>query len=179
MHPLCTLISVGILLFCKGVGATGHDYASDKELATELMQRKEDIERTAARLAELTRQEENARRLLQRAIEDDKRTQAAAMERARMYYLISKNGGALEFILNADSVVDMLKRHALLKQILIRGLEARRESGLRVASTEQQLSIIKKEKAAALNMHAMLSQTLSELTAKIEQRDLLLPTENR
>jgi hypothetical protein len=143
-------------------------YASSDELKLELVKRREDIRRTEARIDALLQKERDAEWQLKTAKADGKRAEAIAMERTRIYYTITNNGGALRFILNASSVVDMLKRAALMKRLFTEGLEARREAGLRIAAAEQKLVSIQADKEAASKMYDMLKNAMKELSYSLE-----------
>ncbi len=159
-----------ILFTSQFVRGSEFQYVSNRELGEELKERARDIERTEARIAEISASETALRAALKTAIADGKRTESIAVKRTRLYYRFAKQGGTLKYIFNSASVVEMLKRASFLQRLLKEGLDARRESGLRIAATAKQLETIQSEKSAALEMHAMLTQTFAELQCEMGQR---------
>ena len=171
MKRFANIVAAVVLALTATIGSGESEevhYASENELKLELAERKEDILRTEARLAKLATSEIEAKRHLEAAKIDGKKAEEIAVERTRIFYSISKNGAALRFILNATSIIDMLKRLALMKRLFAEALEARREAGLRIAAAEQQLQSIRADKEAAYAMLAMLTHALDELSLNVE-----------
>ena len=141
-------------------------YVQDNELLEEMQSRKNDIQRTADRIEKLKKREAASQDELKRANENLQRIEQSAVVRAKLLYRISRHGGSLGYLLSASSAVDFLKRLSKLKFLLVKGLEARREMGLRLAQAEKKHETILQEEREAEKLLEMLSKALSELEAE-------------
>lgn len=156
------------------------EYVSDDELIAEISQREADIKRTSLRLSELGNLERAALTELSEArtsmVEIDKHAQV----RVNAFYRMSRNAGTLKFLLNAESPTEAIRRMNSLKRLLIDGLDAKRQAGLRISEAERTLSRLQDERQAAGNMLTMLVETYeSRVTAAskrgIRHKPLRLP----
>jgi hypothetical protein len=161
--------------FCTAASAQSNDleYVSNSELKAEIMEREEDIKRTAARLADLGEQERTADTELANANRDLQMIEKLSTARIRAFYRMSRNAGTLRFLLNASSPIDAIRRIQTLRRLLLDGLDAHRQAGLRIAEAKKQVSRLQEDKKAARAMIDMLSEAYQ--TRLIEARARRIP----
>jgi hypothetical protein len=138
-------------------------YVSSDELQGEIERRTADIARTRLRLAELAEQAVRAEQERRLARESGRAAEARAARQAGVLYRISRQGGALRYLLQATDAMDLMARLTMLKRLLYESLDARRAAGLRIAAAEKRVSQLSQEKLAAAKMLEMLEAALAEL----------------
>ena len=171
MRCLSPIIVLMALLIPLRAASNEFRYVSNEELADELQRRRSDVTRTEERLASLHAEVLHAEQAFRDAAAAEEKIAALVQTRARVFYRLSKDGRSLRFLLQSDEVVETLRRFTLLKRLLLEGLVARREAGMRVAAAEKRLASLKEDKNAALQMHAMLAETLAQLESEAARRE--------
>ena len=179
MRNLLSLACIPVLLsIARGVPAdddNGLDYVSDAELKTEIAERQADIERTRARLAELSAQEQTASVELDHARLRLSEIEAQTLRRVRVYYYMSRNAGSLRFLLDAASPTEAVRRVTLLRRLLVDALEDRRAAGLRLVEAERRLTRLTEDEQAARQMLDMLGDALKSRIDEAAGRGMSVP----
>jgi peptidoglycan hydrolase CwlO-like protein len=165
--PVC--IALG---FSTAAAAQSGDleYVSNGELKAEIVEREEDMKRTEARLADIGEQEKTAEAELVNAQQDFHVLEKLSTARVRAFYCMSRNAGTIRFLLNASSPIDAIRRMYMLRKLLIDGLDAHRQAGLRIAEAEKKVSRLKEDKEAAHAMFGMLSEAYQTRLAEARAR---------
>lgn len=152
--------------------ASAHEtsYVSAEELDAEIAKRKEDIERTRARVLILSERLEEAKNSAESARDAESAIEKKVTAKMRVFYKLTRYGGSLRLLLGSRTPTELLFRLRLLEHLLTDSLEARRRAGLRVVETAAAVEQLTKEREAAERMLEMLDATLSDLVQERKQR---------
>jgi hypothetical protein len=145
-------------------------HISNEELLAEIAARSNDIERTAERVAILGIDELEHATAAENARTTAREVDERLVERAGLLYRISQRGRALRFLLAAESATEFLKRLETLRRLMLRGLDERREAGLRAAEAEARLASSREQLRRAREMLDRLRQARDELLAEQAER---------
>ncbi len=163
-----------MVLTAAAIPASSQDLAhvSDEEIAQEIVSRDADILRTSERVEDLEQAALDAGRRLDGARMEVLESERVLARNAALLYRFSRNGKALRYLFASSSAVGFLRRIHILRHLVVSGLESQRESGLRLAEAESDVTTNAREIEMAREMLGRLEENRRELIAERSRRSV-------
>jgi uncharacterized pyridoxal phosphate-containing UPF0001 family protein len=145
-------------------------YISDEELVAELHRQQEDMDRAKARLASLELDEIDTIAALEQAEKVETQAQQTIKDRIQLIYRLTHTGRIGQYLLGAESTLEIFKRLQTLKHLVIEGLEAYTLTTQKVVQLQDKLSDINREQQQSNKMLAIFEPAFGELRAEQQRR---------
>ena len=142
-----------------------------EELALEIEARKTDIERTIERIEIMERSLEEANFTVTTTTVEIEEIERQLLNRARLLYRLSRNGGAIRYLFEAKNAIGFLKRMMMLQNLVVDDLEKRRDVGRKLQDARSDVDNLKTEILGAQQMLAQLEQAHIDLLAEQARTD--------
>jgi peptidoglycan hydrolase CwlO-like protein len=172
MHKPGWILSLSLLILFFVTSAKGDDlsYISDEELAEELNARQADLNRTTERI-ELIKAKLNAvKNEISLISAELAEIDADLASRAALLYRLSSRGKALKYLFSSNSPTAFLKRIQTLKKLITSQMDIKRETGLKLAKTEDKANRFATDLQSAQNLKQEITILLNNLKEEQKRR---------
>jgi hypothetical protein len=158
-----TICCLSLLLMAGRASYDDFSFIEDEDLDIEVAARTSDIERTSRRIDQLEIRLVEAVTSVEKAQADLIEAEHLSAAKAGLLYRLLRHGRSLQYLFNAGSGTEFLRRADLLRRLVVSSLKRQRDCGLRFTETQTTLEELQRDMRMAKVMMTDLDDTLDEL----------------
>ncbi|MBN2715950.1 MAG: hypothetical protein JXX14_08840 [Deltaproteobacteria bacterium] len=165
-------LAIILVAAIMGTQVLGEDYSwvETDELKLELNARRNDLQRTEGRIAELSGQllaQQNEKQNIEAELAQ---VEARLIQRTSMLYRLSKNGKSVQYLFSSDSMISFIKRMQTLKLLVTSQMDEKREVTMRLTRVDDEIQRTMGQLQGARNLAAQLTEMTQNLQSELAAR---------
>ena len=157
-------------MLAVGASAAAPDNTEIADLNEEIAARNTDIERTIARIDQISQELRDADEQVKHSNNDLAQIDELLSERVALLYRLSRHGGGVRYLFMAETSTDFIKRVRILRRLILSELEAKRLAGMKLEESTAKQFQAKQGLKNAERMLNTLEKTKQDLTVELQRR---------